>query len=359
MIEASKADHADVVEILIDAGADVEIKNKYGETALIRATSKGHLAVVKVLVEEGKADLNAKDNTGLSSLIIAAFKGYQIIVEYLITKGADVDIESDAGESPIHGAVQGGKLETVKYLIEQAGANVDARQYDLATPIFRAAFLGHLEIVKYLHRKGADFNATSADGKNPLWHAAKQGHADVVEYLVRNGADVENQDYVMGTNPLQAAASSGQLDVVKILLQIGNAQLDVLDHDGSNALYYASYNQQYETMRYLHSLGAKVNVIWITDKRYESPLWSAVDLNHSKIADFLIRNGADVEFVNLKFLNETPLHVAARKGYLDMIKLLVEIGNANANSQRTDGLTVLEVAKQYSRNDVVLYLTNL
>ena len=79
---AAGAQHADVVKVLIDAGADIEIKNELGRPPLIVACHSGALDVVKLLVKAG-AGVRVTDNEGYTCLILAAYCGHTETVRYL------------------------------------------------------------------------------------------------------------------------------------------------------------------------------------------------------------------------------------------------------------------------------------
>ena len=80
----------DVVESLIQAGADVDKAVVDGTTALIAASREGHAAIVKALIQAG-ADIDKANNNGATALIAASGKGHDAIVEVLLQAGADVN----------------------------------------------------------------------------------------------------------------------------------------------------------------------------------------------------------------------------------------------------------------------------
>jgi ankyrin repeat protein len=97
---------------------------------------------------------NADTNIGFSCLSCACSGGHLDVVKYLIDK---VDVNKvDAGIYPaLHAASWSGHLEIVEYLIEH-GADVNLPSYAGCTPLYRAAEKGHLKVVKYLVHHGAD-----------------------------------------------------------------------------------------------------------------------------------------------------------------------------------------------------------
>ena len=179
LMGASGYGELEVVQYLINKGADINAKNDNGGTALMVASMEGHLAVVKALVE-GKngllsmfskgADINAKDNNnGVTALMEASMYGHLEVVKYLINKGADINAkDSKLGGTALIGASTQGHLEVVKYLINK-GADINTKvkyeenglKMDGITALIWASMRGHLEVVKYLVNKGANINAVA------------------------------------------------------------------------------------------------------------------------------------------------------------------------------------------------------
>ena len=90
-----------VVQRLLEKGADIAGKGRYGRTALSRAAIKGHEAVVELLLEKG-ADVESKDILyGQTPLLCAAKKGHEAVVKLLLEKGADVKSKDGVGQTPL------------------------------------------------------------------------------------------------------------------------------------------------------------------------------------------------------------------------------------------------------------------
>jgi ankyrin repeat protein len=107
-------------------GAEVNAKDTtYGGTALIWAAQKGHMEVVKFLLERG-ADVHAKAVNGATALIIAAQNDRTGIVKLLLEKGADVNAKANDGGTALTVAAQYGCLEIVK-LLNEKGAEANSK----------------------------------------------------------------------------------------------------------------------------------------------------------------------------------------------------------------------------------------
>ena len=134
------------VEKFINGGANVDAKDREGQTALHYAAKAGQIAVAKLLIANG-ADVNAGDDW--TPLVEAAYCSKEM-VELLLAKGADIN----TGKwTPLHGAVYGHN-DIVELLIAK-GANVNARDGFGRTPLFYAQYQGRTKIVELLRKHGA------------------------------------------------------------------------------------------------------------------------------------------------------------------------------------------------------------
>ena len=95
---ASYYGHPEIVELLLENGADIEGKDNYENTPLINATWYGNLKVVKLLLENG-ADIEAKNIKGITPLINTCLIGHYKITKLLIEQGADIEAKSNDGRS--------------------------------------------------------------------------------------------------------------------------------------------------------------------------------------------------------------------------------------------------------------------
>ena len=125
----------------------------------------------------------------------------------------------------INYATKSGNLEAIKYVVEKDKYVVeeDRRFKDrLVSSVIlpKAAYYGHLEIVKYLVENGADINAKDYEEFTSLIRASINGHLEVVKYLVENGADINTKDHV-GITPLIYASMLGNFELVKYLIGKG------------------------------------------------------------------------------------------------------------------------------------------
>lgn len=198
LLKAMEIDKPEKIKKYLQKGADVNIKNNKGATALIWASENsfwatkkpnpeglliskdGYLEVIKFLIQSG-ADLNAKNNKGATALDYASWH-YLDAVELLLQAGADPNSKDNVGNTALFTAVYKGHADIVKLLL-QAGADVNVENNLGVTPLISAANHGHRELVSLFLQAGADFNAVNNVGDTALSSASKKGHLDVVKLL--------------------------------------------------------------------------------------------------------------------------------------------------------------------------------
>ena len=225
----------DVLDLLLQRGADVNASNKWRETPLLIAANNGHVEAVKRLLHYG-ADPSLCSEAGWSALTFAAHKGYDDICGLLLEADAPVDCRvTEDLSTPLHKACAGSKVghtSAVTQLLE-ANADVHALNKWRETPLLTAANHGQCEAVEALLRFGADPCKCTDTGWSPLSIAAYKGHDDVVRLLLEEGAPTEEDDPTLSA--LLQAATKGLPDTVMLLLGHG-ADHTVTTKKGDTAL---------------------------------------------------------------------------------------------------------------------------
>ena len=117
------------------------------------AVSNENSKIAKMLIEDG-ADVNAKDKFGNTALLLAAHLGSLDLLTGLLSAGADLDEKDDDGETALMSAVAAGDAGCVQALLK-AGADMNARNDEGKTALALAREYNHEEIVKLLEARGA------------------------------------------------------------------------------------------------------------------------------------------------------------------------------------------------------------
>ena len=224
-----------VLQLLLEKGADPNAYNKWNETPLLIAANNGHLEAVEELLQHG-ADPSLCSEAGWSALTFAAHKGYADIAIVLLSWNAPVDPRVvDDNSTPLHKACAGNKEghSNCVELLVASKADVHALNKWRETPLLTAANHGHTRAVKTLLRAGADPCICTDTGWSPLSIAAYKGHDDVVQLLLDEGAPTEEDDPTLSA--LLQAATKGLSSTVLLLLKYG-ADHSVTTKKGDTAL---------------------------------------------------------------------------------------------------------------------------
>jgi ankyrin repeat protein len=185
---ALEGDNTTVMEeIDLEADVDWTYETKFEPTPLIAAAKNGHADVVQSLISAG-ADLN-KPNKALETPIFKAIKhGNLAIVNMLIKNGADINKADIMGFTPLHEAVLSEKSPMNNYikiiqLLLDNGANINAKTNYGTTPLHVVAVSGNKEIVFLLLKNGADINITNNINKRASEMARDFNFPDIAEMI--------------------------------------------------------------------------------------------------------------------------------------------------------------------------------
>eukprot|EP00744_Colponema_vietnamica_P001788 GILI01002918.1.p1 GENE.GILI01002918.1~~GILI01002918.1.p1 ORF type:complete len:363 (-),score=17.55 GILI01002918.1:128-1216(-) len=349
--------------LLIDAGADVNVSWQ-GTTALHLACRCSQSYTVQTLLDHG-ANVNVISDEGETPLTIITkdLPEYNhigaAIAEALLQHGADPNIPSaNSGETPLHRRIP---VDVARLLIEK-GANINAIDNEGNTPLLSA-------LMRLCHRN--DFTYLSTAGARAICRNEKR----LIHLLISYNADLT----IVSKNGDSVANYFAELPaaVVKTLLDSGHIRLDtvnssealtqLLNNDRADKiLMFIEYGANFDCdtainlARQQHHFNFNDDIVFkrlvdtgleINDSASDSetPLFTALDDRKPSAALYLLANGANHLSVNGR--GETPLHLAAMYGYLDIVKILIAQG-APINSVNVNGRTPLE----YANDGVYHYL---
>jgi ankyrin repeat protein len=309
LMYAAAFGNVESMKLLIDSGADVNVKNAFDATALMWCAHD--VDKVRLLLSKG-ANVNVRSKQGNTALIIAAADGASDVVKLLIDKGADLST-ADAPRVPkrmdipnaLIAAAYANDFTTVKLLLEK-GADVNAKDETGITALMNAAAEDNPEMVKLMLARGADVNAVSTKTagsvvKNgqinlglytPLIMAATYAGPETIKILLDHGAKVNAQD-VRGMTPLMLAIASDRpkAPVIRLLLDKG-ADTKIKDGYGQTAADWARKFQNPPVMQSLAMAG---------EARVETK--PAIDRPVPDIRSSLTKSISMLQRVNANFMN--------------------------------------------------------
>jgi ankyrin len=209
------------VGVLLNLGALVQAVNSNRLTPLHVACLHGSTACVRLLAPAASdsSALNPRNSTGHTPLHYAARSGNTAACRSLVSAGADVDAKSTTGETAVFLAALAGHVDTVTFLVSDAGAHIDVKVGEhLVTALHVASAANRSDIVAALlaRPRGSEIDATNDEGRTALHVACATDHSDVVLELLRSGASALALD-AAGHSALQNAQDAGAMGCLAAL----------------------------------------------------------------------------------------------------------------------------------------------
>jgi ankyrin repeat protein len=201
LIYACVGRRADIVELLIAKGANVNSKSVYGGTALTSAVYRENVPITKMLLKAG-AKVNFHGNRGYTPLMMAVAgetPEAPELVDLLLKAGAKLQLDK-LEVTALHIVARFGQIEVGEKLI-RLGANLEAqddRSQD--TPLMYAVDMNRLEMVKFLVSKGANVNAVNDSNDTAIGKAISKKNIEIVEFLLKNGAQINRGSLFAAAN---------------------------------------------------------------------------------------------------------------------------------------------------------------
>jgi ankyrin repeat protein len=340
--DAAMRGDKDAVRTLLKQGADVNQAQGDGSTALHWAATAGDAELVEMLLYAG-ANVRATTRLGAYMPLHAASQaGHAGVIEALSKGGADVNVATTTGATPLMLAAGSGKIEAVRTLLDR-GADVNARdKANEETALMFAAALDRADVVKVLASRGANValtakvidrgNGPQAPGDIALQEASRGGGRSQNNAAAggRGGARPANDvpgvtrpytyneliGKVGGLTALHFAARQGSASAAAALVEAGADVNQVSPADLASPLLIATVNGQFDIATYLLDKGANPN---LASDAGATALYAAVN----------------VHWAPKSFYPQPRAHLQQRASYLDLMKALLDKGaDANARVQR-------------------------
>lgn len=273
----------------------------------------------------------AHSDSGYHSPLSAAAQTSLPITQLLISKGADVN-SRESYKSPMYIAALNGKLDVVRYLVQQKASVKRGSQceyYDFSSetentqkvcdavipPISAAAMNNHSDVVAFLHTESKTIDTDSIPYLSPLCLSITCDHYEALETLIRCGVQ-ENAPTILSAACM--AARRNNLNILKLLRRHG------FDINGGKGFL-------------------------------STPLYEAAYYGHMDVFEYLVEEGADPKLW-CRFTQRTPLHAASANGHYEIAhKLLVEIRLPKDAicARDSNKKTAMELAKENQHGMIV------
>jgi ankyrin repeat protein len=354
--------HSLCVAELLKLGADPNLQDCRGKTALHLAAEKGNLQTVNVLVSAASIDLNLLDHDGDSALTRAISWEHGDVAERILEAGADINARAGSGYTAIAEAIyHKSQSSIVKALLLRPELDATILSAGMSTLMIAAGY-GDLETnKKLLQMPGIDIDAQSADsGQTVLMTAMGNAHIDVALFLLQQedikldipckSAAVDNEMTWRGSTALFYAVSLGNDTLFDALLDKG-ASSDIVTEDFSTPLLIAASTNRGRMVARLIQLREDTGLKQQSGAPHaelctSSSAASSRCAPHQELSDF-----RRVEL-------STALHYAVDWGNLEMASLLLQHGARLDQRDTLNMFTVVEYALYWNNLEILhLFLT--
>lgn len=349
---AVEVGHPATVKLLLKrAELNVNKQDPNGQTALFFATryydppSMERLSIVDILLQRPEIDLDLPEKTGLSPLHLAVRKELYEIVGRLLTRGADPMLkDGHGGGTAILRAIDSGNIAIVELLLKHVGERDLAQcvDDDGRSLLHGACAQGEPKLVRLLKERNLDPNALDRNGLTLLHEASRCGKVEVARILLEElGAEPNIQDN-FGRTPFTLAWQYMQTEI-----------MDLLQSDGKVIIKQSDYSPEKRPLWSLARLGDLDLIRTTAAKNNERPpetepgtnntaLHCCIDQSHTKVLSLLLQE-SKIPPDQVNCYLRTPLHLAADRGDLTAVTLLLDHGADVDLEDKWDG-TALSLA---------------
>ena len=339
-----------ILKGLLKLGADHQCQDDVGNTGLHIAAEKGHIEVLKELLDVPGVDVNIQGCNDWTPLIAAAMMGQEKSVQMLIKEGADIMSRQDGGDTALHRAAAGGHDTVIKMLLDQ-GMDINVRNNDGWTALMYAAIWGKKSTVTLLIEAGADIERKNERGDTVLHEVVRSGREDIVKIFLDCGINSNVQGEKKRT-AMFIAVMQNQISTLNILLNAG-ADMTCKDVKGDTILHEAASEGNIEIVKILLERGIDVNVRGEEEK---TAVMKAAFNGHQGTLKFLIKAGADIRCKDV--FGNTALHDAAAIGRANAVKTLLDNG-CHVNTRGHKQKTALMLAAEQGQGGAVKILLDM
>jgi ankyrin repeat protein len=258
-------------------------------------------------------------------------------IRFVAGSGGQLNEHDDRGRTPLHLAAAAGHLENVRYLIDKANVDVDARDLRQRTALSLAASHGHWDVCRFLLAKGCDPTAFDVERDTPL-HLLGRHH-------LRCARERRQLEHAAGSGEQGGASSSSSSSSPSLTSAMGGGDDDSNSNDGDNPLA-SEADVEADFAAVLHFILETDAPCDVQNTHGNTPLHEACRSGDVAVVRALLGAGARAKIANK--LGESPAHEAARHGSSAALLALVSAG-ADLRVESASGATCRSLSKEHAQ----------
>ena len=366
---------SDLVELLLDYGASLELTTIESMTSLAIAIKNTNIDVALLLLSYG-ADVNVVlSNSKLTSVHLAACINNISLMTAMIDHGAIITSQDINGITPLYCSIHHNTIKVTELLIKKSVSFHIYTAYHIDY-IHKACLESNISILHMLHEHGADVNSRGTQGLTCIHLAVQKQDSIMLPHLEKLGADINITDN-NGNSPLHRVVEINNTDILIILLNwSNNLVVNAFNKEGKTPLHIACDNGYMKAVQLLLTKDADP---YLYSAQLISPFLLAINSHYKNIAYFLAASrhpspdqvvsllntasNEDMKTIQKLDLNihtydrqlRTPLHIAAQQGYAKVVERLLKLG-AQTNKSDTQGNTALLLACLYGHLNTASFI---
>ena len=361
--------------------------NDDGMAPIHIACSKGQLDSVQYIIQHSPSLLELPESRyGHTPFLISILYNQLKVIQYLISKNCNLSASDNEGYNSAHISTKNGRLNILKYLVDNNYCDLNATDHQEHTPLHVAILADQFEIIEYilnksipsvtvdwlckvkylldspqdLHTTNLHINAQDKDGNTSLHLACEKGKKDIVSLLVKS---CHSNSYFLSTNkkgetPLHLVAAAGSNDVAEALLFSVTSYLcyelfAACDNEGCTVFHTACSNGHLDVFRFFCNIYP--DGIHVMDDKQRSLLYVACKGRNIEIVKELIEKyKLDPESKDID--GTSCLHLLAGRGHVEMYQYLKQHIRSTAIPYNKFGRTPLHYACSSGRIYMAIYL---
>lgn len=350
LINAAYNGHLDIVQFLVEKGADINQTNLHGSSALLTALRFKHKTVADYLLAQPNIDAKSASVISYDAFVYAVFNGYLDIADQLWTKGRDLNKKYTEENTLLHMCTMDNNEASIRWLLAH-GANPSAKNRFGMTPLVVAANRNYPHLIPIFVEQFKSIKKLNRDFEHAIIAASREGHREVVDKIIEYK---DSYSKVFSLFVMLHAAKNGYWEIVSDMLDLKPKQASkrINKHfnygrkyaynDGSTMLHAAADQGHLEVVKNLVERGAKLDC---KNYNHDRVLHFAVGSGNLELVQWLCQQKLYIDETNKQ--GETPLHLAVKNRDLELVRCLLDNG-ANPKIKNKQGQTPVFLARHQS-----------
>lgn len=337
LIIAIQSRNTEMIAKLVNAGADLDIKDYLGKTALEYAHRDG-LKEIETIIQ---------DRIVLKEIGEEVLKGNAAHVLKLLEKNDNPNFKDSFGKTAFMHAIENNRLDLVKKWRKGGSVDVNAQNSKGVNALMLAINNNNMQIVNEVMKLSPNLGIHDQNGATALLYSIVKGNTKLTKTLLKAGANPNVQDNMQAT-PIMIAASRGDVETMGLLIE-NNALVTHKDSGDRTLLMYAAKSGDIAAFFYTLDKYFSINEV---DQDGKTALFHAAEGGHSAMVNSLMRKGAKIDLQDKN--NVTTLMHASKHGDIDLVNAIIKSNSNNLDTTNNlDGKTAFMYALEENNEQIM------